>query len=136
MDIAFIVDSSGSISRRNWGLLKSLLKELLKYMNIGPDGTHVSTVIYSTEATVQFHFDALKGSEITAENYGNLFDDMELEMGYTFIDKALRLAKSDVFTPQAGMRSSVSKVKVLEQCVTFSVLLCTYYSAFLCCLTR
>ena len=110
MDLAFVVDSSGSISRSNFRRLKKMLKGLLEYLNVGPDGTHAAMVAYSTDAKVEFKFDTFLGSDITVENYAAAFDVVKHQEGYTYINLGLRLAKEELFTTDAGMRPDAIKV--------------------------
>ena len=86
------------------------LKKVINEFNIGPDGTHVAVVAYSTNPKLEFPFNAVSGDEITAEEYGKRIDRIRLQRGYTYIDKALKLANEQVFVTSAGMRSDVPKV--------------------------
>ena len=58
MDIALLVDSSGSIKETgdNWPLviatLSRIIEELEKKTKIGPDGANVAIVLFSTNAKV------------------------------------------------------------------------------------
>ena len=104
------MDSSGSIGRRRWPLLLDFLKKVINEFNIGPDGTHVAVVAYSTNPKLEFPFNAVSGDEITAEEYGKRIDRIRFQRGFTYIDKALKLANEQVFVTSAGMRSDVPKV--------------------------
>ena len=109
-DVAFIVDSSGSIGRSNWPKMLDFMKEMVEAFNVGADKTHIAVVAYSTIARVEFKFDALTGPSVTKEGYGRLIDRIRFQRGYTFIDKALLLADKDVFTTAAGMRPELPQV--------------------------
>ena len=109
-DVAFIVDSSGSIGRSKWPKMLNFLKEVINEFNIGPDGTHVAVIAYSTDAVLEFTFNTLSGEQITAEGYGKLIDVIRFQRGFTYIDKALKLADEQIFVRSAGMRPEVSKV--------------------------
>ena len=109
-DVAFIVDSSGSIGRRNWIKMLQFLKDMVKAFNVGPDKTHIAVVAYSTGANVEFRFNRLTGSDITEEGYYGLIDRIRFQRGYTFIDKALLLADGEIFTTADGMRPELPQV--------------------------
>ena len=109
IDLAFIIDSSGSIGFRNWYRLKNVLKGLLKYINVGPNGTHVAMVLYSDNAEVAFKFNTLQGSQITIENYEKYINKLRWLKGLTHMNRGLMLAR-ELFTVEAGMRPNVSKV--------------------------
>ena len=110
-DVAFIVDSSGSIGRRNWIKMLEFLNEMVKAYNVGADKTHIAVVAYSTRATVEIKFNTLTGSSVTEEGYKRIIDRIRFQRGFTFIDKALLLADRDIFTTEEGMREEVPKVR-------------------------
>lgn len=110
-DVAFVVDSSGSISRRNWFKMLHFLKNMVKAFNVGPDITHIAVVAYSTTAKVEFRFDTLTGSQVSVLGYYRLIDRMRRQRGFTFIDKALILANREIFTRKAGMRPELPQVQ-------------------------
>ena len=109
-DVAFIVDSSGSIGRRRWPLVLDFLRKIVNEFNVGPDGTHVAVVAYSTNSALEFTFNTLTGGNVTAEEYGKLIGKIRFQRGYTHIDKALKMADEQVFVTSAGMRPNVPKV--------------------------
>ena len=116
-DIAFIVDSSGSIGRRNWARMLQFLKDMVKAFNVGPDKTHIAVVAYSTGAKVEFKFNTLSDSDITEEGYYRLIDRIVFQRGYTFIDQALSLANEQIFTIASGMRPELQQVWKLYKCI-------------------
>ena len=109
-DVAFIVDSSGSIERGNWVKMLNFIKAMVKAFNVGANKTHIAVVAFSSIAVVEFKFDALTGPSVTEEGYGRLIDGISFQMGSTFIDKALLLADKEVFTTAAGMRPELPQV--------------------------
>lgn len=109
-DVAFLVDSSGSIGRRRWPLMIDFLKKVINVFNVGPDGTHIAVIAYSSNTKLEFTFNALSGAQITADEYGKLIDKIGFQRGFTYIDKALIMADEQVFTTSAGMRPGVSQV--------------------------
>ena len=109
-DVAFIVDSSGSIGRLNWRKMLQFLNEMVGEFNVGPDKTHIAVVAYSTRARTEFRFDSLTGSAVTKQGYATLINRIRFQRGFTFIDKALLLADSEIFTTGAGMRTQVPQV--------------------------
>ena len=91
--------------------MKDFIKLIIRKFKVGPEKTHVSIVEYSTNPKVVFKFNALKGDQITVENYDKLVDAMLWQRGFTYIDKALILAAREVYTVAAGMRDDVKKVQ-------------------------
>ena len=112
-DVAFIVDSSGSIGRRNWLKMLQFLKDMVKAFNVGPDKTHIAVLAYSTGANVEFRFNRLTGAAVTEEGYYGLIDRIRFQRGYTFIDKALLLADREIFTTADGMRPQLPQASTV-----------------------
>ena len=83
---------------------------MVKAFNVGPEKTHIAVVAYSTRAIVEFRFNVLAGSAITVEGYYRLIDRIRFQRGFTFIDKALVLAGTDIFTTAFGMRVELPQV--------------------------
>lgn len=106
VDLAFIIDSSGSIARRNYVKIKAFVKYLARSFGISPTGSRAGIVLYSTTASVKAHF----GKYSTVEEFNNLVDILPHERGLTYIDKALELAASQLF-PRA--RKDVPKIAML-----------------------
>ena len=111
MDIAFIIDSSGSIGRKNWERMKRFVKSVVSKLDVSSSATHVAAIAYSTNPKVVMLF-----SEVQATDEVNRrIDGMGWQRGYTYIDKALLLADREVFQASKGMRSSVAKVSILTR---------------------
>lgn len=106
VDLGFIVDSSGSIGRRNYVKVKSFVKYLARSFGISPTGSRVGIVLYSNKASVKAHF----GQYATIEEFNNLVEGLPYERGHTYIDKALELAASQLF-PRA--RKDVPRIAML-----------------------
>lgn len=120
-DIAFIVDSSGSIGKTNWERTKRFLKRIVSKLDIGPTTTHVAAISYSTNPETVMRFNTLQGSNLNVAEVNKILDGLQWQRGFTFIDKALERAAQGLFTTARGMRSNVPKVTVW---LFVSVLLC------------
>ena len=123
VDIAFIIDSSGSISRRNWERVKRFVKAATSKLDVSSSGTRVAAIAYSTDPEVVMRFNDYQGTDEV--NRG--FDGMRHQRGYTYTDKALELADRDVFQFSNGMRLNVPKVSKnyissLETGITISLI--------------
>ena len=53
-DIAFVLDSSGSIGRSDWAIALEFVISLVNKLEIGPTGVQVGVVTYGNTATVNF----------------------------------------------------------------------------------
>ena len=109
VDIAFIVDSSGSISKRNWLKMKEFLWATINQFVIRDYAAHVAIIAYSTTPKVELKFNQL-GNRLKASEVWRIVQTIRHQYGFTFIDKALRLAEREVFTEASGMRKNVPKV--------------------------
>lgn len=106
MDIAFIIDSSGSIGSSNWERMKRFLKALVSKLDVSASATHVAAVAYSTNPQVVMTFRNFQGTS----QVNQVLDFMRWQRGLTYTDKALQLADRELFQTAKGMRSSVPKV--------------------------
>lgn len=111
LDFAIIVDTSGSISRKNFKVLLRFIRSLVNSFEVSEDHTHIAIVEYSTTASVQLRFNELPGSKLTKDNVFDIVKKIPRTRGFTYIDRALRLANEQVFTLEAGMRDDVRKVR-------------------------
>ena len=106
MDVAFILDSSGSIGRTNYLKQKEFVKQVARSFGVAPGQSQAAMVLYSSTASVQARF----GQYPTAEEFAKAVDALPYERGRTRIDMALDLASTDIF-PAA--RPGVPKIAIL-----------------------
>ena len=111
LDFAILVDTSGSISRKNFKLLLHFIRSLVNSFQVSEDHTHIAIIEYSTRASVQLRFNDLPGRKLTKNNVFDIVNKLPHTRGYTFIDRALRLVNEEVFTLKGGMRDDVRKVR-------------------------
>lgn len=110
MDTTFIIDSSGSVGRRNWIRLLSFVQSLVSLFGVSPSGTHVAFIPFSTDAKVVLKFNTLTGSLLNVAEANRQVSLLRWQRGFTRIDKAMELADKEVLTYAAGMRN-VPRVK-------------------------
>ena len=106
MDVAFIIDSSGSIGRSNYRKQKNFVKEVAKSFGLAPDQSQAAMILYSNSASVHARF----GQYATTEEFAKAVDALPYERGLTRIDRALDLAATGIF-PEA--RAGVPKLALL-----------------------
>lgn len=127
-DVAFIVDSSGSIGKTNWERTKRFLMRIVSKLDIGPTTTHIATISYSTNPEIVLRFNSLSGSRLNVNEVVKVLDGLPWQRGFTYIDKALKQAAQGVFTTAAGMRPNVPKVDV---CLIVALLDCCLMLLFM-----
>ena len=106
-----IVDASGSINRKNFAKLLDFIEKMLDGFDISEKGTHIAIVVYSTKPSVQIKFNEFSGAFLNAANLKRKIRKIRQSRGFTFIDKALRMASTEIFTEENGMRPNVTKVR-------------------------
>ena len=111
-DVAFIVDSSGSIGKTNWERTKRFLMRIVSKLDIGPTTTHIATISYSTNPEIVLRFNSLSGSRLNVNEVVKVLDGLPWQRGFTYIDKALEQAAERLFITAAGMRPNVPKVDI------------------------
>lgn len=91
----------------NWERTKRFVKAVISKLEVSPSAAHVAAISYSTNPRVVIRFNSFQGTL----QVNQVFDDMRWERGYTYTDKALLLADSELFQTSYGMRSNVKKVR-------------------------
>ena len=103
------MDSSGSISRRNFQSEKDFVKEVASTFKMGPDQSQIAVISYSDHAQVDVKF----GEYSNVNDFNQAVDKVKHQRRRTRIDKSLDLAATSVFTPRGGARPNVAKVMVI-----------------------
>ena len=93
VDVAFLIDSSRSITQSDYTKMKTFVASLAEKFQISPSGSRAAVVLYSTDATVSFTF----GTYTSPETFRKAVMDLKHERGSTRIDLALREAYYSLF---------------------------------------
>ena len=109
VDVAFLVDSSGSISGSNYKKVKTFVANLAANFNISPGGSRAAVVLYSTSASTDIKFTDFTSSE----SFGRAVQQLTHQRGFTRIDLALQRAYYDLFSSRAVSRYDVPKLAFL-----------------------
>lgn len=108
-DVAFVIDSSGSISRTNFQKEKDFVKEVASTFKMGPDQSQIAVISYSDDAQIDVKF----GEYSNVNDFNAAVDSVKHQRRRTRIDLALDLAVSGLFTPEGGARPNVAKVMII-----------------------
>ena len=111
-DICFLVDSSSSINQqdsRNWGRIKQFVSNVVDRLDIGPQNTKVAVIKFFTTAQIIFHLNRYD----TKQDVKDAIDDMTYGNGRTNTQQALRLMRTQVFTPANGDRPDIVNVGIV-----------------------
>ncbi|XP_078377288.1 cuticlin-6-like [Oculina patagonica] len=106
VDVAFIIDSSGSIGATNYQYQKNFVKAVAKSFGVAPGKSRAAMVLFGNSASVKARF----GQYTTMEEFGRAVDALPYESGMTRIDKALDVVATEIF-PEA--RADVPKIALL-----------------------
>ena len=86
--------------------MKRFLKALVSRLHVSPSAAHIAAIAYSNSPVVVMRFNGVQGTN----QVNQMLDRMRFQRGFTYTDKALLLADSDLFQSSTGMRSNVPKV--------------------------
>ena len=67
-DVVFVMDSSGSMGRYNWTVVKQFVIDVIKGLKVADEDTHVGVVTFSTEVERNYELET-----ITADNVEDVF---------------------------------------------------------------
>lgn len=106
-DVAFILDSSGSIWK-NYEDEKRFIKDFATEFNVSQSGLHIGIVAFSNKAEISFKL----YQHTDLEDFKEAVDEIPHMGGDTHIDLALRKA-SEMFTEKNGARYGVKRLAIL-----------------------
>ena len=106
MDIAFLMDSSGSLGTRDYKKLKYFVNRLVQSLNMTPDQSRGAIVIYGSVALVEAHFDQHKSTG----DFQKKVHQLPYIRGPTRIDKGLEMTVNKILP---HVRPEVVKIAVV-----------------------
>ena len=111
LDVAFIVDSSGSVGD-NFKTIKTFVKKFIDGFDIGLDKTHVALVTFSDQAKTEFGLVDSTDASIVKQ----FVDRVKHVGGETYIDSSLKEVNKEVFSYDKGWRRNTTSVSTHENC--------------------
>lgn len=112
LDLAFLVDSSGSIkylSPDNWEIILNFVNNIIDRLSIGPSATQVALVNFATEAFVSIELNQFSDKNLLkAEVLRSRYQD-----GQTALLSALQLVRGQVFREENGARTGAARAIVI-----------------------
>ena len=111
IDLAFIVDASGSVAD-DWNILLQFVENVAKRVNMGPQRTHIAIVRFGDDSEKVFDFREFNETPYKEYTILNKITSIpKPRVGErTFINRGLRRANREVFRANFGMRPNVQKV--------------------------
>ena len=109
LDIAILVDSSGSIGKENYGKQKEFVKAVTRTFRLSRKRARVGVIVYSDQAVITKRFNKY----FSQESLSRIIDTLPYRKGTGRIDRALKLASEDLLSTRGGARSGAHKVVVV-----------------------
>ncbi|KAJ7385109.1 hypothetical protein OS493_017477 [Desmophyllum pertusum] len=109
-DIAFIIDSSGSILAEEYVQLKTFVKAVMMELVKNSTKLNAAVVLYSTGASVKLNF----SQKFNLQRFISTIDKLPHELGISRTDKALIVTSEYIFTNHTVYhRHNVPKIAIL-----------------------
>ena len=87
----------------NYEKEKELVKHIAEQMQVAPNKSRASVILFSTSAALYKPFNRFE----SLSEFEMHIDDLPMVGGGTHLDKAIELATSDMFTTKNGMRDNL-----------------------------
>lgn len=109
MDVAFMLDSSGSITPTEFQQAKDFIGLMANSFLKNKVGSRVGLIQYSIVPTINAWF----SDELTSDQFRDVLNKVRYDGGYTRLDRALVRAGEKLFSEEEGMRKDIRKVMVV-----------------------
>ena len=108
-DLAFVVDTSGSITDENFKKQQDFVKVLASAFDPNLAKHQLGLISYSSNAQMEVSFQ----EKADRKEFEQAVERIKHTKGRTRIDKALKLASSQLFTSSGGSRSGKRKIMII-----------------------
>lgn len=109
LDLAFLLDASGSIDDSQWKLAKDFVRGVTDAFTLASNATRMAVITYSTQPHVEIKYGDIN-------DLGELSDYMESmsqPRGETRTDRALHVARDQLIRNEGGPRDNTPKAVIL-----------------------
>lgn len=108
-DLGFVMDASNSIGEVDFQKERDFVHSLASAFTFGRNETAAAVITYSDIATLNIPL----GHHFSAERFKQAVERIPYTLGRTRIDKALKLASTDIFSDRGGTRPGLPKLMVI-----------------------
>ncbi|ELU05673.1 hypothetical protein CAPTEDRAFT_217523 [Capitella teleta] len=111
-DIAFVVDSSGSIKDgdpNNWDRIKTFIRNIVEKLDIGEDMTRIGAVVFSNIGKVEFNLNKYYDKNSVV----NAILDMQYGGGNTNTSGGIYMMLTEIFVEDNGDRPNVPDTAIV-----------------------
>lgn len=106
------MDKSASMSRKDWGMEKQFVSEMIKHFDIGEDKVRVAVSLFAINVRHKFCFTQYNQKDELLAAVKDLTCKM-CKRGQTGIGETLQHTRENVLTEECGAREGVDKVVIL-----------------------
>jgi hypothetical protein len=105
-EVLFVLDQSGSVGRKEFGMMKDWMKRIVSRLDIGSSGVRVAATKYSNDALLQWTLsDGIDMNELMAK-----IDSITYGRGGTYTGKAIQHAYDTMFS---DARAGINRVTIV-----------------------
>lgn len=108
-DIAFLVDASESMTKKDFEKEKEVIKKIAATFDVGKTKSHLGLISFSTDAHIRVKF----GDYLDLRSFQDAVDKIPFAAGGTRFDKAFGEAANGLFSPNGGFRPDLPKVMII-----------------------
>ncbi|OWF49641.1 cartilage matrix protein-like [Mizuhopecten yessoensis] len=109
-DVFFLIDESSSIhSHENFQLELSFVQQVIDYLDVSVDLTHVGALTFSNNATMRFPLNQFTNKD----ELKSAVKAIDWRGGNTFTNEALKMLKNDGFAVANGARKGVAHIGII-----------------------
>lgn len=129
--MCFVLDASGSV-RDDWSILLYFVVDVVKRINVGPEGTHIGVVTFGDNGKLIFDFNEFNKTSDYEMMISNEIASIRKPLSgeRTFINRGLRLANRRVLREEFGMRPDAMKVIFVSLSPSVSLSLSLSFSLY------
>ncbi|KAI8478025.1 Cartilage matrix protein, partial [Branchiostoma belcheri] len=109
LDVIFLLDGSGSVGAVNFEKVKQFATKTVNGFDIGPEGTQVGIIQYSTRTRQEFSMNSFQ----TKESLVSAIDNINFMAGGTMTGKAIRYVTKYGFGESDGARPGIPKIVII-----------------------
>lgn len=108
-DIVFVLDSSGSIGKKNFHKILKFVQTISKSFQVSPDEVQIGVDTFDAVTRTEFTMNKYKDSYSVLEAIGKISS----HSGLTYMGKALKRLREHSMTTAAGARPNVTHIGIL-----------------------
>ncbi|CAI9721272.1 type VI, alpha [Octopus vulgaris] len=108
-DIAFVLDSSGSVGNHNFHMMLTFLNDIVDQMEIGPNNIQVGVLRFNSRNYLEFNLNKHNNKK----SLQNAIQNIHYTPGNTATGSAISFMHYHMFTRASGFRKGVPKIAIV-----------------------